>query len=302
MKCELCHKAKAEAAITRGEGDNAEELYVCKACAKQERIRAQKKSQRTRKVSGLPPGVSMSVTEIGPDGEGGEGEPPPIIGALLDAFKDLADDLKKIPELEKARAAANEAKYHDFPLSRVPSNYRIGPRLHLEGLHLIGELDAVKRAAHALSMDLVGINVDCVRDAGHAYLLRYAGTTATAKRFVEDLLREERNARVRLFEELPRILGDAIGRALAILKNCRLLASAELFDLLSPIRLAAMEDLLDGITLARVEKLLLNVDLTGDEDNLSPDERDKIDADRADKMNRKFEDVVLNERAEGNLL
>ena len=48
MKCELCHKADAAAAIVRGEGDAAEELYVCEACAKAERLRRQKKSQRTR--------------------------------------------------------------------------------------------------------------------------------------------------------------------------------------------------------------------------------------------------------------
>ena len=64
MKCELCHKTDAQTAITRGEGDAAEELYVCNECAKAERQRRQKKSLRTRKVSGLPPGVSMSITEI----------------------------------------------------------------------------------------------------------------------------------------------------------------------------------------------------------------------------------------------
>ena len=39
MKCELCHKVDAETAITRGEGDAEEELYVCNACAKAERQR-----------------------------------------------------------------------------------------------------------------------------------------------------------------------------------------------------------------------------------------------------------------------
>ena len=84
MKCELCHKADAQTAITRGEGDAAEELYVCHACAKAERINRQKKSQRTRKVTGLPPGMSMSITQISrsPDGEitedsvDGENAPP----------------------------------------------------------------------------------------------------------------------------------------------------------------------------------------------------------------------------------
>ena len=64
MKCEICHKADASEAISRGDGGEDDELYVCAACAKAEKERRQRKSQRTRKVTGLPPGVSMSITEI----------------------------------------------------------------------------------------------------------------------------------------------------------------------------------------------------------------------------------------------
>ena len=300
MKCELCHNADAETAIVRGEGDAADELYVCHACAKAERQRRQKKSQRTRKVTGLPPGVSMSITQIGPSGEGEDGEnPPPFIGAIMNAFHDMVSDLEK---------AAKEAKdekgpeYHDFPSSRVDAAYRIGGRFHLEGLHLIGELDAVKRAIHALRMALVGVTADGVKDTGHVYTLRYSGSSEQVKRVVEDLLREERNARVRLFEELPRVFGDSLCRALAILKNCRLLSPGEYFDLLSPLRLAAKEEMLDGITSKEIEKMLLEADLTSSEDKLEQADRDKADAERADEMNKRFEDVVLNERAEEKFL
>ena len=303
MKCELCHNADAETAIVRGEGDDAEELYVCKACAKAERLRRQKKSQRTRKVTGLPPGMSMSITQIGPAGEGGEGEdgenPPPFIGAIMNAFQDMVSDI------EKAQKSAKEEKgpeYHDFPSSRVDAAYRIGGRLHFEGLHLIGELDAVKRALHALEMDLVGVSADGIHETGHVYTLRYAGTSEQAKRVVEDLLREERNARVRLFEELPRVFGDSLCRALAVMKNCRLLSPGEYFDLLSPLRLAAKEGMLDGIDGAEIERRLLEVDLTSSEDKLEQAERDRVDAERADEMNARFEDVVLNERAEEKFL
>ena len=300
MKCELCHNADAETAIVRGEGGDAEELYVCKACAKAERLRRQKKSQRTRKVTGLPPGMSMSITQIGPAGEGEDGEnPPPFIGAIMNAFQDMVSDI------EKAQKSAKEEKgpeYHDFPSSRVDAAYRIGGRLHFEGLHLIGELDAVKRALHALEMDLVGVSADGIHETGHVYTLRYAGTSEQAKRVVEDLLREERNARVRLFEELPRVFGDSLCRALAVMKNCRLLSPGEYFDLLSPLRLAAKEGMLDGIDGAEIERRLLEVDLTSSEDKLEQAERDRVDAERADEMNARFEDVVLNERAEEKFL
>ena len=119
---------------------------------------------------------------------------------------------------------------------------------------------------------------------------------------MEDLLREERNARVRLFEEMPRVFGDSLCRALAILKNCRLLSPGEFFDLLSPLRLAAAEGMLDGIGRDEIEQMLVSTDLSGSEDKLEQVERDRVDADRADEMNRRFEDVVLNERAEEKFL
>ena len=306
MKCELCHQADAQTAITRGEGDEAEELYVCHACAKAERLNRQKKSQRTRKVTGLPPGMSMSITQISrsPDGEITEdsvdGEnPPPFIGAIMNAFQDMVSDIEKAQQTAKAE---KEPKYHDFPVPRVDAAYRIGNRLHLEGLHLIGELDAVKRALRALKMDLVGVSADGINETGHVYTLRYSGSSEQAKRVVEDLLREERNARVRLFEELPRVLGDSLCRALAVMKNCRLLSPGEYFDLLSPLRLAAKEGMLDGIDSAEIERRLAEADLTSSEDKLEQAERDHIDAERADEMNARFEDVVLNERAEEKFL
>ena len=306
MKCELCHQADAETAIVRGEGDEAEELYVCQACAKAERQRRQKKSQRTRKVTGLPPGMSMSITQISrtPDGEVSEeqvdGEDaPPFIGAIMNAFQDMVSDIEKAHQQSKAGKAPD---YHDFPASRVDASYRIGNRLHLEGLHLIGELDAVKRAIHALKMELVGVCADGVNETGHVYTLKYSGSSEQAKRVIEDLLREERNARVRLFEELPRVFGDSLCRALAIMKNCRLLSPGEYFDLLSPLRLAAKEEMLDGITSDEIERMLVEVDLTSSEDKLEQPERDKVDAERADEMNKRFEDVMLNERAEEKFL
>ena len=303
MKCELCHKADAATAIVRGDGDEAEELYVCHACAKAERLRHQKKSQRTRKMKGLPPGMSMSVTEISAsnDDEGEEdGEnPPPIIGAIMNAFQDMVSDIEKAA---KDSSDKRKPDYHDFPSSRVDAAYRIGGRLHLEALHLIGELDAVKRAIHALKMDLVGVDADGIHETGHVYTLRYSGSSEQAKRVVADLLREERNARVRLFEELPRVFGDSLCRALAVMKNCRLLSPGEYFDLLSPLRLAAKEGMLDGITADEIERRLVEVDLSSAEDKLEQNERDKADAERADEMNSRFEDVVLNERAEEKFL
>ena len=81
-----------------------------------------------------------------------------------------------------------------------------------------------------------------------------------------------------------------------------MLSPAELFDLLSPLRIVAREGMLDGATGEDVDRWLDEIDLTSSEDSLEQDERDRIDSERADAMNRRFEDIVLNERAEERFL
>ncbi len=293
MKCELCHQKDAETAIQLEKDGEEQELYVCRECANRERVRRQKKSQRTRKgADGLPPGVSISVSGV----SSGDEPPPPIVAAIMNAMTGLVEGLEQAAE--EANKSKKEPELVDFPCERAETPYRIGDYLHLEGLHLIGELEPVHRAMRALKLQLTGITADGVRDAGHVYRLRYSGSAELAKRVAEDILREERNARVRLFEEMPRVFGDSLCRALAILKNCRLLSPGELFDLLSPLRLAAIEKMLDGIELKEIESMLASVDLTSKEDGETQQERDRQDAERADEMNKRFEDVVLNERAE----
>ena len=294
MKCELCHNAEAETAIVRTENGEESELYVCRSCAKAEKATRQKKSQRTRKVTGLPPGMSISIS-------GNTDEVPPFIGSIINAVNGMVSDLEKAEEAARGERR-RKRKSIEYSAADVKAPYRLAGGLHLEALHLVGELEAAKRAARALELELVGIDADGVVGAGHVFRLLHGGNSERAGRFMADLVQQERNARIRLFEEMPRVFGDALCRALAILKNCRLLAPGELFDLLSPMRLAALEKMLDGLKLADIEKLLASVDLSGFEDRMSQDERDRADAERADAMNARFEDVVLNERAEEKFL
>ena len=48
--------------------------------------------------------------------------------------------------------------------------------------------------------------------------------------------------------------------------------------------------------------MLASIDLSSKEDGEPQQERDRQDAERADEMNKRFEDVVLNERAEEKFL
>lgn len=304
MKCELCHEHAAEVAITVLRNGAEEELYVCKGCAKKERLSRKKKSQRTRKVSGLPPGVSMSITEVSGN------EAPPFIEALMDA---VMGDLKKAKEevekeLERVKGLnSDEDTYRSVSLEGVPEECLFRGRLHLEGLRLIGELEPVQRALSALKMRLKGVEADGIRDVAHIYEVEVEKRGGEgqgggegwerAKRVLDDLVTQEQNARRRLVGDLGRVFADALGRSLAVLKNCRLVTPSEVLDMLSPLRLGAREDLLDGITLCEIEDLAKDFD-NMNEDDMTSAERDRADAERADEMNARFEDVVLNERAE----
>ena len=60
--------------------------------------------------------------------------------------------------------------------------------------------------------------------------------------------------------------------------------------------------MIEGATLKEINLMMSAVDLSSREENVSVEERDRIDAARADEMNKRFEDVVLNERAEEKFL
>ena len=193
MKCEICHQADAAKAIRREGADGEEdELYVCEACARAERQRRQRKSSRTRKVTGLNGGVEMSVTEVSGDGDGG-GEPPPIVGAILNAFQDMVNDLERASKGGEVKK--DERKLVEIGADGADAAYRLRGGFHLEGLHLIGELDAVRRALHALDMELVGVEADGVKDAGHVYRIGHYGDAEradAANRRFEDVMLNER--------------------------------------------------------------------------------------------------------------
>ena len=293
MKCEICHKADASQAIVRREGDDESELYVCAGCAAKEHVRRQNKSHRTRKGAAGDANVSITVGGISSDGE-----PPAFLGAILDAMNGMVSE---ISGLKSGGKKAKEEKYRVFSCAKVDSKFRIRGLLHLEGLSLIGDLEAVHRAARALHCRLVAVAEEGKSDPAHAYSVEHLCSADCVSRLVSSIVEQERVARVHLLEQYPRVLGDALCRALAILKNCRMVSALELFDLLSPLRLAAIEDLIEGIDHRSIERMMTKLDLTV-ASSADPDECDRIDADRADRVNDSFRDVVLNERAERKFL
>ena len=309
MKCELCQNNDAETAVTTVRDGVEDELYVCKECAEKERARRQKKSLRSRRDSSRPQsGVTMTVTRIG----GGE-KPPPIIEAIMNAVEGVVSEIngKASAKDKDAKKGDGKGEKESRPAEEelvsqsckgVKPAYRIRGGLHLEGLYLIGELEATKRAFRAVGMDLEGVNAQGLKDVGHIYRItarKDAGEAAA--RMLDDVLEQEANARARLMEdEMVRVMGDAICRALGTLRNCRLLSYAELLDILSPIRLAVMDGYIDGLTQREVDSMMAKIKFPDDEhpENFDQETIDSIDSSLADEMNERFENVILTEEAE----
>lgn len=185
----------------------------------------------------------------------------------------------------------------------------ISALMHLEGLHLMGDLEPVMNALEGMRMMFRGCNGDGLRNAAHIFRIRNAYSLGLdeheiaerVKRIFRDLIRQEVNARLRLVYEFPRVFEDAIARSLAILRSCRLLSNFELVDLISPLRLAANLDLLRNFTRKEaVEIMITRIDRPATPSPNSYDEQremDRRDAALADKANRRFRNVCLNDMA-----
>lgn len=180
--------------------------------------------------------------------------------------------------------------------------------MHLEALHLIGDLPPVLSALNALRFGADGFDVDGLKAAGHFFdVYTRAGMGVTeeellvrATRVFGDLAQQEMNARIRLLRELPRTFEDAVSRALAILKNCRLLSPWELLDIVSPLRLAAIMGFLDGFTREMADALMRRQIATVDNlpDTAAGDRmRDERDAALADEINKRFARITWSPRA-----
>ncbi len=311
MKCELCHKNKAETALTVTKDGKEEELYVCKKCA------AKEKSNHVEKVeiennSESSRSIRLTMSNLSPEG----GQDPVMdevstrLMAAVDAlFAHISDSIKKGVPLEQAlakvprelspRGAFNSTAHQEgkhFHLGeKYPGELIVKDSLQLEGLFQTLELEDFIAECHERGVNLVPYEIDNFDAAGHVYEVRYEDRAQDVDYIVTEICDREARARARLLKESPRIFMDTVCRALAILKNCRLLARGELFDLLSPLRVAAIKGLIDNISPRKITELMERIDLLDDDTlRLLPEELNREDGERADDINEYFASVKLS--------
>jgi len=191
-------------------------------------------------------------------------------------------------------------------LTACPSNVGTGLRasamLHLLGLRLLGELDAVVRGLERMRLLVRGIGGEGSEAAGQIYQISNMDSLGLDERAIvgrvsricAEVVRQEQNARVRLIQESPLILTDCLARSLSVLQNARLLATSEALEFLSAMRLGASLGLFSRIKVPEVDKLILTMQpghlQKGSGLTLTSDERDEM---RAEYLSRKVANVKL---------
>lgn len=191
-------------------------------------------------------------------------------------------------------------------LTACPSNVGTGLRasamLHLLGLRLLGEVEAVVSGLERMRLLVRGIGGEGSEAAGQIYQVSNMDTLgvdeATIIRRVAhicaEVVRQERNARVRLIQESPLVLVDCLARSLSVLQNARLMATFEALEFLSAIRLGASLGLCTRLSVRDVDSLILLMQpghlQRGVGAAMTSDERDER---RAEFLSRKVANVRL---------
>ncbi len=156
-------------------------------------------------------------------------------------------------------------------LTACPSNVGTGLRasvmVHLLGLRLTNDLDAVLRAMERLRLTVRGVGGEGSDAAGHMFQISNQETLGENEttliddllETVGDVVHQEHNARLRLKRDTPDVLVDCVARALAIIQSARIMETEEALDYLSALRLGVVMGLVRRLTIAEVELLTLGI-------------------------------------------
>jgi len=150
--------------------------------------------------------------------------------------------------------------------TNVGTGVRFGVMLHLPALRMTGQLDKVRRAAGDMSLAVRGFFGEGSEALGDLYQLSNQTTLGKSEQMLlHDLNNEilpavleyERGERRRLMDRRRNTIDDAVGRAIGVLRNARLLTTEEAMQSLSMIRLGLVLGLVGGMTEPEVNQLML---------------------------------------------
>ncbi len=164
---------------------------------------------------------------------------------------DLSETWKRVDALDNEIEA--QLDYAFSPkigyLTACPTNVGTGMRasvmLHVPGLVLMGEINAVIKGMAKIGLAVRGLWGEGSEAAGNMFQVSNQMTLGekepdivrNLEQIVLEIVEHEKNARSRLFDKKESLVRDHAGRALGILSNAHVLTSKEALDLLSDLRL-----------------------------------------------------------------
>ncbi|MFW5802683.1 MAG: ATP--guanido phosphotransferase [Verrucomicrobiota bacterium] len=179
----------------------------------------------------------------------------------------------RVSTLERAIAEHIPFAYNDDLgyLTACPTNVGTGMRasvmLHLAGLEMCDELDAVMRGAQELGLTTRGAFGEGSEPEGGFVQISNQSTLGEdestilrrLKAAVNRLTDAEAGIRGQLIHDKTTALRDAVGRALGILRYAHSISTEEAFQHLGTLRLGAHCELLPSIEAGQLDKLLVAI-------------------------------------------
>lgn len=194
-------------------------------------------------------------------------------------------------------------------LTACPSNLGTGMRasvmLHLMGLRMTGDLEAVIRGLERMRLLVRGIYGEGSESSGHIFQISNMETLgmdeqailARMRRICEEVVHQECQARMRIIQDSPRVVQDFFTRSLCLLQHVLMMPSGEAIELLSALRFGVSVGLVTGLSLDEIDDLMFKVQpghlMREYNQLLEQDQRDEF---RALMLNLRLAKVKIKEK------
>lgn len=208
---------------------------------------------------------------------------------LLEAWR-AADRLDDELETQLTYAFSSKLGYLTACPSNVGTGMRASVMLHLPGLVLMDEMEAVINGISKIGLAVRGMWGEGTEASGNMFQVsnqitlgrREDEIIAHLKQIVLELVDHENNARMRLMNDRALIVEDHVARAFGILSNARMMTSAEALNLLSTLRLGLDLGMVDEFSQREIDMLFIAIQPAHlqklQNQDLEPDDRDVVRA------------------------
>ncbi len=182
--------------------------------------------------------------------------------ALEESFR-RAEAITKELECRLPIAFSHTNGYLTSCPAKQQAGMRISSWLHLPGMAIMGEIEALERASEALNLELAGAFGQGTGATGQFLEISMSSQGILSAeqlalrwgQLVHQLIRGEKLARLKVYRQRRDWLNDMIGRAYGILRHGRRLSAREMFRCLSFLRLGIVNSMFSRLRLEHTEEL-----------------------------------------------